>query len=189
MHSHGAPPIRPTVMPDGQTRRSVLRWYAGGAVTAVAMAFVAARLNLWGIAPVGLLPIGVGILFGTILCALAAQLHVTGGMRLLLGTIALAIFVVLAEHAWLYHDFRRQWHEAREESAEVAMFRPETPWTPAEYFGREASAHRLVLWVCDAALIVAAATVTVVFMGRQSRTKARRDSTQLVEIKQRSEID
>jgi hypothetical protein len=82
---------------------------------------------------------------------------VTCRTRLVLGTVALALVTVLAEHAWLYRDFRRQWHEARSRSAEVALFRPEAPWSPAEYFAREASAGRIALWVVDATLIIVVA--------------------------------
>jgi hypothetical protein len=165
--------------------RFILLWYAGGAVSAVAIGFVAARLNLWGVAPIGLLSIGIGILLGLILGGLAALRDVTGRMWLVLGTVTLAILTVLAEHAWLYHDFRRQWHEARVESAEVALFRPETPWSPTEYFGREASAARLVLWACDAALIAAAAAVTVVVISRQN-CDTRREATEVAEVNRRS---
>jgi hypothetical protein len=154
-------------------------------LAAVAIGFVAARLNLWGIAPIGLLSIGVGILLGITLGGLAALRDDTGRRRLVLGTVAWAIFTVLAEHGWLYHDFRRQWHEARVKSVEVALFRPAMPWSPTEYFGREASAGRLVLWACEAALLAAAAAVTVVLMNRQCRNSLRK-STELADVEQRN---
>jgi hypothetical protein len=138
-------------------------------LTSVVVGFVAARLNLWGFAPVGLLSIGIGMLLGAILGGLAGFCDVTDRRQLVLGTLALAICTVLAEHAWLYHDFCRQWHEARANSAEVALFRPESPWSPSEYFAREASAGRLVLWAWDAALIVAASLGAAVVMNRQYR--------------------
>ena len=61
---------------------------------------------------------------------------------LILGTILLAILTVLAEHTWLYLDFRRQWQEAREKSPQVAIFRPESPWSLQEFFAIEATPQR-----------------------------------------------
>jgi hypothetical protein len=77
-----------------------------------------------------------------------------------------ALVTTLAEHAWLYLDFRRQWQEVRAKSPEVALFRPEAPWSPAEYFARELSAGRAPLWALDAVLVIAAA-VTVVVVARR----------------------
>jgi hypothetical protein len=145
---------------DSRPRSSLLTWFAAGALAAVASGFVAARLNLWGLAPIGLLPIAVGCLLGAILGWLAAFAGVKCRVRLILGTIVLAAVTALAEHAWLYLDFRRQWHEARANSAEVALFRPETPWSPMEYFTREASSGRWALWFTDAAMITSAAVLT-----------------------------
>jgi hypothetical protein len=157
---------------DSRPRSSLLTWYAAGALAAVASGFVAARLNLWGLAPVGLLPVAVGCLLGAILGWLAAFAGVKCRVRLILGTIVLAAVTVLSEHAWLYLDFRRQWHEARATSAEVALFRPETPWSPGEYFTREASAGRWALWLTDAAIITAAAVVTnLIVLRRATKTR------------------
>jgi hypothetical protein len=92
-------------------------------------------------------------------------------VRLMIETIVLAAVAVLAEHAWLYIDFRRQWHEARANSAEIAMFRPETPWSPVEYFTREASEGRWALWLTDAAIITAAAVLTSLIAFRRATNK------------------
>ncbi len=152
----------------------MLFWYAAGLVAAIAIAWLAALLHLSGNAPVGLLSLGVGIALGAALSALAASGHrlqggrLAGRRRLVAGTLILALLTVLAQHAWLYHDFRRQWHEARAESPEVALFRPETPWSPREYFARELTPQRAALWFVDAALITAAAVGTALFLRRFS---------------------
>jgi hypothetical protein len=112
-------------------------------------------------APVGILSLGVGLGLGAILTGLAAARHVTCRRRLIIGAALLAIVAVLAEHAWLYRDFRRQWHEARAQSPHIALFRPEAPWSPTEYFAHEASPGRVVLWCADAALVTAATVGTV----------------------------
>ena len=167
MNSPCAPASCSTLIEDSQPLRSVLWWYAGGAVAAVAISYFVARFNLWGIAPVGLLSIAVGCGLGGTLGGLAAFTGVWCRARLILGTIVLAMVTVLAEHAWLYRDFRRQWHEARSNSAEVALFRPETPWSPVEYFTREASNGRVLLWALDAAIVIAAAVTTIVVVHHQ----------------------
>jgi hypothetical protein len=136
-------------------------------LAAVVVGLIAARFHRSGIAPVGLLSIAVGCMLGAVLGWLAKFFAVNCRTRLVLGTLALAAVTILAEHAWLYHDFRRQWHEARANSAEVALFRPETPWSPAEYFAREASEGRWALWLSDAAIITAAAIAATLMVQRR----------------------
>jgi hypothetical protein len=130
---------------------------------------MAAILNLAGYSPVGLLPVGIGITLGSILTGLAAATGVTC-RKLLIGAAILAIVAVLAEHAWLYRDFRRQWHESRAKSPQLAMFRPEKPWSPREYFSHEATPQQLMLWSFDAALITAASVATVAYANRFRHT-------------------
>jgi hypothetical protein len=74
------------------------------------------------------------------------------------------MLAVIAEHTWLYLDFRRQWREAREKSPQMAMFRPESPWSPREYFAIEATPEHAALWCVDAIVILAGAVGTVVVM-------------------------
>ncbi len=145
----------------------MLRWSMYGVVVAIVLAWFGAIIHASGYAPLGLVSLGLGATLGAVLVAIAATQGVAGARRLVIGTIALALFVVLAQHAWLYRDFRRQWHEARANSPHVAMFRPETPWTPREYLERELTAGRAALWVVDAALITATATAVVVIWQRK----------------------
>jgi hypothetical protein len=145
----------------------MLIWYAAGLIAAVTIAWLAATLQLSGHAPVGLLPAGVGVALGAVLSAIAASQRLAGRRRLVVGTVILALMTVLAEHAWLYRDFRRQWREARATSAEAALFRPEAPWTPREYFAHELTPQRAALWCTDAALITVAAVGTVLVLSRK----------------------
>jgi hypothetical protein len=154
-----------------------------GAVAAVVIGYFAARLNLWGIAPVGLLSTAVGCLLGFTLAGLAAVNDITCRTRLILGTFVLALVTVLAEHAWLYRDFRRQWHEARANSAEVALFRPEEPWPPAEYFAREASDGRWAFWILDAGFLILAASATMIVISRQmTKQRVTSDAAKSVDL-------
>src|SRR5262249_36095664 len=98
---------------------------------------------------------------------LAAQCGAPNGARLLVAAGLVAILTVLSEHAWLYRDFCRQWREARANQPQVAMFRPEEPWSPAEYFRGEATPGRLVLWSVDAVVLVLSAVVTVLVWRRR----------------------
>ena len=146
-------------------------FYVAGAVAAIAIGWLAAKLHVAGFAPIGLISLGIGIALGATLCSMAATQRVAGRRHLLLAMMLFAILTVLAEHAWLYKDFRRQWHEARTKSAEVALFRPETPWSPAVYFAHELTPGRAALWALDAVLITAAAVgVVIVWSRRQHST-------------------
>ena len=145
----------------------MLIWYAAGLIAAIAVGWLAAAIHLTGRAPIGLLAIGVGAALGTILHTIATTQRVAGRTRLFVATILLALTTVLAQHAWLYHDFRQQWHQARIESADVAMFRPEDPWSPREYFARELTPQRAALWCLDAAIITSATVVTVALLDRK----------------------
>jgi hypothetical protein len=144
-------------------------WYAGGFIAAVCLGWLAARLHVIGFAPIGLVSLGLGVLFGIVVTALAGLAGIRCRTRLIIGTAVLALVSVFAEHAWLYREFRRQWHESRASSAEVALFRAETPSSPSEYFGRELAAGRAPLWLLDALLITLAAIATVL-IARRNRT-------------------
>src|SRR5688572_11064668 len=129
-----------------------------GCVVAVVVARVGAALHRSGNAPLAIFSIGVGIALGAILALVAATQRVESARRLLLATFVLALVAAVAQHAWLYADFRRQWHDARERSPQVAMFRSETPWSAGEYFAREATPQRVAIWIVDAALVAGSAT-------------------------------
>jgi hypothetical protein len=94
------------------------------------------------------------------------MLRITGSRFLLLSTVLFAVITIVSEHAWLYQDFRRQWSQSRQKSAAVAMFRSEAPPGPREYLAHE---WQPMLWLTDAALIVAAAAGTVFVGRRQNR--------------------
>ena len=139
-------------------------WLVSGALAAIAVGWLAARIHASGHAPVGLVSLGIGALLGAIICTIAASQRLAGARALIVNTLLLAILTILAEHAWLYRDFRGQWQEARVKSAAVAMFRPETPPGPREYFVREFNAP---LWCFDAVLVAAAAVGAVVVWQRK----------------------
>jgi hypothetical protein len=146
------------------------RFYSLGLLAAIAIAWIGALVHRSGNAPVGLVSVGIGIGLGAALSAIAAMLRIAGARRLLAGTIVLALVAVIAQHTWLYLDFRQQWQEARDNSPQMAMFRAESPWSPFEYLTREATPRRVALWCIDAALIAAASITTVCIMrGRDPR--------------------
>jgi hypothetical protein len=154
----------------------MLTWYITSAGAALAIAWLAAMLHLSGHAPLGLISLGVGAALGASLTATAATVpprpnggRVVGRTPSVLTTIVFAIVAILAQHAWLYMDFRRQWHEARANSAQIAMFRPESPWSPAEYLANELTPGRAALWALDATLIVAAALGVVFWLQRRCK--------------------
>jgi hypothetical protein len=143
-----------------------------GAAAAIVIAWVGAELSLANRAPFALLPIVQGIGLGAALAALARASGEVQRGRIVGAAIGLAIVLVAAEHLWMYYGFRREWQRARAQSAEVALFRAEEPWSPAEYFGRqvemEGSLPRtMVHWSVDAALVVAGAVGAAWSLGRK----------------------
>jgi hypothetical protein len=107
-----------------------------------------------------------GCILGVILGLLRFLTHVNCRKRLIMGAALLAILAVLSEHAWLYRDFRRQWHEARANSPQLAMFRPEEPWSPVKYFAHEITPGRVTLWCADAALVTVVTIGTLLALKR-----------------------
>ena len=153
----------------------MLRWCIAGLFAAVAIAWCGAKIHASGPAPIGLVPLGLGIALAVALGTLAANLRVEGAKRLILGTVAVALVAVLAQHAWLYREYRRQWRQAREASPHVALFRSkefgaDKPWTPAEYFARELTPRQAVLWSIDAVVLVSASAGAMT-IGQRKRTQ------------------
>ncbi len=146
--------------------KSLLFWLLFGTIAAIGVGWVAALVHASGHAPIGLTSLGVGALLGVLLGRLAAMLRIAGPAPLVVGTLLLAIFTILAEHAWLYRDFRGQWREARTKSAAVAMFRSDTPPGPRDYFAREFNAP---LWCLDATIIASAAVGIAIVLRRDRR--------------------
>jgi hypothetical protein len=144
-------------------RKACAMSLAGGSLAAIAVGWLAARIHASGHAPIVLTPLAVGALLGAILSALAASQRLASRRVLIFVALILSILAIAAEHAWLYLDFRGQWRDARTKTPAVAIFRPESPPSPSEYFAREWNPK---LWFSDAA-IFAAATIAVVLVARQ----------------------
>ncbi len=140
----------------------MLIWYAAGAVAAIVIAWLASLVHASGQAPLGLVSTAVGVALGATLWKLAGALRTpTSRRHLVLGTILLSIVVIAAEHTWLYLDFRRQWTAAREKSPQIALFRPESPWSFREFVANEADQKQIIVWSIDAILIIVSAATTV----------------------------
>src|SRR4051812_10320471 len=153
----------------------MLLWFGASAVVATAIAWVAAMIHASGHAPVGLVSVGVGIAIGASVAAIAAKQNVRSTRQLIVGTIFIAILTVLAEHAWLYVDFRRQWLQSRS-NAQVALFRTESPPSPSEYFSQELTPQSATLWTVDALVIVASATTTAYLIRSNSKPEPKSPS-------------
>jgi hypothetical protein len=144
----------------------MLIWYGAGTVAAIVIAWLAALVHASGHAPIGLISLAVGIALGAMLTKIAVTQRIVVAKHLIIGTILLAMLAVIAEHTWLYLDFRRQWQQAREKSPQMAMFRPESPWSPREYFAIEATPEQAAFWCVDAIVILAGAVGTVVALSK-----------------------
>lgn len=138
----------------------MLIWYVAGAVAAIAVGWLSSLVHASGHAPIGLVSLSVGVVLGAILAKLAANQRITGRRQLIIGAISIAILTILAEHTWLYLDFCRQWKTSREKSPQVAMFRPENPPSPRDYFANEWSAKTAAIWISDAVIIIASTFAT-----------------------------
>ena len=139
----------------------------GGLLAAIVVAWIAAQLHSYGHSPLGLISLGVGIALGITIYAIAASQRLAGRKRFIVATTVFAVLTVLVEHAWLYVEFRREWQQGRAVSAEAAMFRPETPWSPAEYFARELTPVNAALWALDAVLIVVGTVGVILVCSRR----------------------
>jgi ABC-type uncharacterized transport system permease subunit len=146
-------------------------WFAAGLAVALAYAWVAAKLHAAFVAPIGSLSIGFGLVLGATLGAFAALLNVRPQRNLIVGAALLTFVAIIAQHAWLYVEFRREWHKARATSPEIAMFRPESPWSPVEYFGNELKAGRAPVWCLDA-VCIAVPAITVFWIMDRKRLQA-----------------
>jgi hypothetical protein len=140
----------------------MVSWYVYGAIAAIAAGWLAALANLAGYAPIGILSVGTGAVLGACLGALAAAQRIAPGRGLIMGTLLVATLAVASEHYLLYRDFRQQWRAARAKSPQVALFRPETPWSPIEYLQHELTSGRAVIWLVEACVILIAALVSAI---------------------------
>jgi len=145
----------------------------GAIVAAIIVGVLAASLQLKGWAPLVLLPVLVGVTVGLSLLVIRGRALEVSPNRLIVGAILLSLVAIVAEHAWLYGDFRRQWHDARAQNAQVALFRPDAPWSPGEYFAHEFSPWRGALWCLDALVVAASATATALALQSSIRSSDR----------------
>jgi hypothetical protein len=131
-------------------------WYAAGLFISLLLAWVAAILHASVRAPVGSISVGAGLLLAVMLSTLAMVLKLRPSRALIVGTIVLASAAVLAQHAWLYADYRRQWQAALSKAPRFAELQPVVP-SPFEYFAHELTPARGALWCVDAVLIIGSA--------------------------------
>jgi len=140
---------------------------------AMLLGYLVAVLQGAGWAPVGLLSILVGGMLGGMLLGIAAFSYRSmasslgtpfAGWKGLLLILLFALTTVVAEHGWLYHDYRQQWYEVRLEHPELAIFRAdESPLSLGQYFAKEATTEQMVLWIVDGTLIGAIAVGVIFF--------------------------
>lgn len=128
--------------------------------------WLASIVHASGHAPLGLTSLVFGSILGATMSGIAASLEITETRRLVIGTILVAMLTVLAEHAWLYLDFLRQWQQAIAAKPQAALFR-QAPPSAAEYFSHELTPASAALWCLDALLIVANATGAVFVLQRK----------------------
>jgi hypothetical protein len=146
----------------------MLTWYGAGAVAAIVIAWVAAVLQASVRAPVGSISIGVGLMLAIMLSTLAMLAKLRPSRSLIVGTFVLAAVAVLAQHAWLYIDYRRQWQEALAKAPKFSEFPAKVP-SPTEYFSQELTLARGALWCVDAVLIIGAAFGAMQILERKRR--------------------
>jgi hypothetical protein len=151
----------------------MLIWYGAGTVAAIVIAWLAALVHASGHAPLGLVSLAVGIALGVVLRKIAATQRVMSRRQLIIGTFFLAIVAVLAEHTWLYFDFRRQWQAEREKSPQVAIFRSEAPWSVREFLLNEATPQRTALWCIDGLIIITSAVGSIIALSTTSSPQPR----------------
>ena len=141
----------------------VLLWIALSAFAAIIVGWLSALIHASGHAPIGLTSFFVGAVLGIVIGVIAASQGIRAAKVLIFGAVALALITIVAEHAWLYRDYCRQWDQARTRSVAAATFPDATPPTMTEWFKHEWSP---LLWLTDAALITITAAATAVSASR-----------------------
>ncbi len=169
LHAHAKPWAWHPLLSNVRHNTAMLIWYAAGTVAAIVIAWLASLVHASGHAPLGLVSIAVGVALGVALWKLAGALRTLVSRRhLVLGALLLSIVTIVGEHTWLYLDFRRQWTAAREKSPQVALFRPESPWSFREFVANEADGKHVTLWSIDAIIILVTTIATVLIFPPQS---------------------
>jgi hypothetical protein len=141
----------------------------GGAAVAVALGWGSAMLHVAGKAPVGLLSLGVGVVLGLLLVALAVLTSTPSRRTLIVAAVLLAILTAVAEHGWLYQAYRQKWRQNRVEQPAAAFFRPDdAPLSLTGYIQRELnySPGQWKFWLLDAGLILCGAAGVVLVRDR-----------------------
>jgi hypothetical protein len=138
-----------------------------GVAAAVVIGIVAAVVSRAGWAPVGIFSLAVGFALGGAAAFLAKQCGVDCRTRLVAGTLVMALVATVAQHAWLYREYRRQWQAARDREPALALFNTEAaPMPPADYIAAELAAGRPLWWLIDMALVAASAVGVVLWSRR-----------------------
>ena len=139
-----------------------LGWFAGAMSASVALGIFAAEFQRGGIAPIGFIAIGVGLLLGLVSIGMLIIVRGHCTNSVLLATFLCAGVVVLAEHGWLYHRYVTTWQQKSIEQPELAFFPPKSM---PDYFWQEAADYQWLYWLVDAGLLAATATVMVANSG------------------------
>lgn len=135
-----------------------LIWLTLVAGCAVLVGIASASVQAAGVAPIGIASCVTGAALGAALLAIATLCD-WPTMKISIGLVIVAtLLLVVAEHGWLYRDYRQQWERVRLENPGLAMFQAETNPLPIHhYLWREASPAKAAFWLLDALLIAATA--------------------------------
>jgi hypothetical protein len=155
------------MIPQSPRLLAYMSFLASGSAAAAGIGLLAATISLTGWAPVGIFSLGVGVAVGVTAMVLASWFKVSCPQRLATATLGMALVAVVAQHAWLYRDYRQQWHAVREREPMLALFRTESaPMSFGEYLAVEASPGRIAFWFVDLVLVASAAT-GILLLGRR----------------------
>ena len=90
----------------------------------IAIAWLAAQIHASGHAPLGLTSFGVGAFLGAAIGSNCRDAKRSAAHRTLVvwRSRSLHFIAIVAEHAWLYRDYRRQWQEERTQASPPRQF-------------------------------------------------------------------
>lgn len=154
--------VTPASSDGAQAWRKIASWFLAGLAVAVAVAWLAVKLQQTGVAPVGLLSLVVGGSLGVAWAALARRTEMGSRPAAMIGGALLAMACVALQHGLLYMAHRAERTELHSDpqlglaAAASALVQP---LSPIAYFRSQATTGRALLWSADAVLTVIAALI------------------------------
>ena len=159
--------MSPTIRPEPAKFRlpNLLAYATLGIAVALAVSWIAVRLQEQGFAPLGLFSLLVGTVLGLAFAGILHWTHAAHRSSALAATIALGVVTTFAQHVHFYIDYRRAYHAAGSSQPEwtsVLVRNPQMgPPGFSSYLRARASPSNVGIWFVDALLTWSASGILI----------------------------